>query len=38
VGWRLPAWQLTGSALLLGLEVVLAAVPEDQPRWWSPHS
>ncbi|ANN18611.1 hypothetical protein SD37_25285 [Amycolatopsis orientalis] len=30
-GWRLPAWQFTGSGVLPGLEVVLRAVPEDQP-------
>ncbi|WP_026361532.1 hypothetical protein [Amycolatopsis nigrescens] len=30
-GWRLPAWQFTGSGVLPGLETVLAALPEDQP-------
>jgi hypothetical protein len=30
-GWRLPAWQFTGTSVLPGLEVVLSAVPEDQP-------
>ncbi|GAA1951426.1 DNA-binding protein [Amycolatopsis minnesotensis] len=30
-GWRLPSWQFTGSGVLPGLEVVLAAVPADQP-------
>ncbi|GLZ36850.1 DNA-binding protein [Actinokineospora sp. NBRC 105648] len=30
-GWRLPAWQFAPSGVLPGLEVVLAAVPEDQP-------
>jgi hypothetical protein len=30
-GWRLPAWQFTGNGVLPGLEVVLEAVPEDQP-------
>ncbi|MFD8495858.1 MULTISPECIES: DNA-binding protein [unclassified Amycolatopsis] len=30
-GWRLPSWQFTGSGVLPGLEVVLAALPEDQP-------
>lgn len=30
-GWRLPAWQFTGSGVLPGLEVVLRAIPEDQP-------
>lgn len=30
-GWRLPAWQFAGSGVLPGLEVVLRAVPEDQP-------
>lgn len=30
-GWRLPAWQFTGSGVLPGLEIVLRAVPEDQP-------
>ncbi|WP_414938527.1 DNA-binding protein [Amycolatopsis sp. cmx-11-51] len=30
-GWRLPAWQFTGSGVLPGLEVVLRAAPEDQP-------
>ncbi|QFZ22400.1 hypothetical protein [Saccharothrix syringae] len=29
--WRLPAWQFAGAGVLPGLEVVLAAVPEDQP-------
>jgi hypothetical protein len=30
-GWRLPAWQFTGSGVLPGLEIVLAAMPNDQP-------
>lgn len=30
-GWRLPAWQFTGTGVLPGLEAVLAAVPDDQP-------
>ncbi|WP_020660394.1 hypothetical protein [Amycolatopsis benzoatilytica] len=30
-GWRLPAWQFNGSGVLPGLEVVLRAVPDDQP-------
>lgn len=30
-GWRLPAWQFTGSGVLPGLETVLAAIPDDQP-------
>ncbi|WP_158891240.1 DNA-binding protein [Amycolatopsis anabasis] len=30
-GWRLPVWQFTGSGVLPGLEVVLSAVPADQP-------
>ena len=30
-GWRLPAWQFNGTGVLPGLEVVLRAVPEDQP-------
>ncbi|MEU3621194.1 DNA-binding protein [Amycolatopsis coloradensis] len=30
-GWRLPAWQFAGSGVLPGLEIVLRAVPEDQP-------
>ncbi|MEU6646956.1 DNA-binding protein [Saccharomonospora sp. NPDC046836] len=30
-GWRLPAWQFTTSSVLPGLEVVLRAVPDDQP-------
>ena len=30
-GWRLPAWQFTDSGVLPGLEMVLAAVPSDQP-------
>ncbi|EHR51723.1 hypothetical protein SacmaDRAFT_3507 [Saccharomonospora marina XMU15] len=30
-GWRLPAWQFTGSGVLPGLDVVLRAVPDDQP-------
>ncbi|GAA3869679.1 hypothetical protein GCM10022243_38910 [Saccharothrix violaceirubra] len=29
--WRLPAWQFAGAGVLPGLEVVLAAVPADQP-------
>ncbi|WP_043723562.1 helix-turn-helix domain-containing protein [Kutzneria sp. 744] len=29
--WRLPAWQFSDSGVLPGLEVVLAAMPEDQP-------
>ena len=30
-GWRLPVWQFTNDGVLPGLEVVLAAVPQDQP-------
>ena len=30
-GWRLPAWQFTDNDVLPGLEVVLAAMPADQP-------
>lgn len=30
-GWRLPSWQFTGSGVLPGLEIVLAALPNDQP-------
>lgn len=30
-GWRLPSWQFTANAVLPGLEVVLAALPADQP-------
>jgi hypothetical protein len=30
-GWRLPVWQFTNDGVLPGLEVVLAAVPDDQP-------
>ncbi|WP_092536105.1 DNA-binding protein [Amycolatopsis arida] len=30
-GWRLPNWQFTGSGVLPGLDVVLRAVPDDQP-------
>ncbi|WP_019813040.1 MerR family transcriptional regulator [Saccharomonospora saliphila] len=30
-GWRLPAWQFTATGVLPGLDVVLRAVPEDQP-------
>jgi excisionase family DNA binding protein len=30
-GWRLPAWQFTSSGVLPGLDVVLRAVPRDQP-------
>jgi hypothetical protein len=30
-GWRLPAWQFTNAGVLPGLEVVLRAVPDDQP-------
>ncbi|HEX3782190.1 MAG TPA: DNA-binding protein [Pseudonocardiaceae bacterium] len=30
-GWRLPAWQFTERGVLPGLEVVLAALPSDQP-------
>lgn len=29
--WRLPAWQFTETGVLPGLEVVLAAMPDDQP-------
>jgi hypothetical protein len=29
--WRLPSWQFNGSGVLPGLEVVLRAMPEDQP-------
>ncbi|NYI92740.1 hypothetical protein HNR02_006115 [Amycolatopsis endophytica] len=30
-GWRLPAWQFGDRGTLPGLDVVLAAVPGDQP-------
>lgn len=30
-GWQLPAWQFSGSAVLPGLDVVLPALPDDQP-------
>lgn len=30
-GWRLPVWQFTDDGVLPGLEIVLAAVPTDQP-------
>lgn len=30
-GWRLPSWQFADGAALPGLEVVLRAVPSDQP-------
>ncbi len=30
-GWRLPVWQFTADGVLPGLDVVLAAAPEDQP-------
>ncbi|MBB3053464.1 hypothetical protein FHS23_004517 [Prauserella isguenensis] len=30
-GWRLPAWQFTAAGAVPGLEVVLRAVPDDQP-------
>jgi GH25 family lysozyme M1 (1,4-beta-N-acetylmuramidase) len=30
-GWRLPGWQFSGSGVLPGLDVVLRAVPADQP-------
>jgi hypothetical protein len=30
-GWRLPAWQFNGATVLPGLEVILKALPEDQP-------
>jgi len=30
-GWQLPVWQFTNDDVLPGLEVVLAAVPDDQP-------
>jgi hypothetical protein len=30
-GWRLPAWQFNGSGVLPGLEVILKALPKDQP-------
>jgi hypothetical protein len=30
-GWRLPSWQFNGSGVLPGLELVLRAMPEDQP-------
>lgn len=30
-GWRLPSWQFSGSGVLPGLEVILRALPEDQP-------
>lgn len=30
--WRLPAWQFTENGVLPGLEVVLPAIPQDQPH------
>ena len=30
-GWRLPVWQFTNDDVLPGLDVVLAAAPDDQP-------
>ncbi|SHG14661.1 MerR family transcriptional regulator [Streptoalloteichus hindustanus] len=30
-GWRLPAWQFADARVLPGLDVVLHAVPPDQP-------
>ena len=30
-GWRLPAWQFTDSDVLPGLELVIPAMPTDQP-------
>lgn len=30
-GWRLPAWQFTEQGVLPGLDVVLAALPADEP-------
>lgn len=30
-GWQVPAWQFSGSAVLPGLDVVLRALPDDQP-------
>lgn len=30
-GWRLPAWQFSGSDVLPGLDAVLDAAPDDQP-------
>ncbi|MBB3665373.1 hypothetical protein FB384_004326 [Prauserella sediminis] len=30
-GWRLPAWQFTADGAVPGLDVVLRAVPDDQP-------
>jgi hypothetical protein len=30
--WRLPAWQFTAKGVLPGLEVLLPAVPSDQPQ------
>jgi hypothetical protein len=30
-GWRLPVWQFSDADVLPGLELVLAAVPADQP-------
>lgn len=30
-GWRLPSWQFTERGVLPGLEVVLRALPTDQP-------
>lgn len=31
-GWRLPAWQFTADGTLPGLEMVLRALPDDQPQ------
>lgn len=30
-GWRLPAWQFASNGVLPGLDVVLRALPDDQP-------
>lgn len=31
-GWRLPSWQFAESGALPGLDIVLPAVPDDQPQ------
>lgn len=31
-GWRLPTWQFVESGALPGLDVVLRAIPDDQPQ------
>jgi len=31
-GWRLPSWQFTDDAVLPGLDLILATLPDDQPQ------